>query len=318
MKQHTVMTPYMVGEVHYYSTEINGELVLFDTGPPTPAGLAELEATVDLTRLKHLFITHCHVDHYGLAAHIEANSAAQIYFPRSDAQRMRHQEEWLAGLQGLLVRAGFQPEFGRRLQQIFQAHQTLPPCPKNFQIVEDSEVPEQLGLRYLACPGHSQSDLVHLCNGFAVTGDILLREIFQSPLLDPEVGSFTERFKNYHAYCASLLKLSTLRGLVILPAHRNFVEGVDETVIFYLKKLLERAGRVKRFAGVEQVSDVVTRIFGPSLVDPFVIYLKASEIYFMRDFLADPARLRVSLEQIDLFDRVREDYLAAVEGLDQA
>ena len=81
MKRHTVMTPYMVGEVHYYSTEINGELVLFDTGPPTPGGLAELVRTVDLKRLKHLFVTHCHVDHYGLAAHIESHSAARRHGP---------------------------------------------------------------------------------------------------------------------------------------------------------------------------------------------------------------------------------------------
>ena len=41
MHQHTVQTPYMVGEVHFYSAELNGELVLFDTGPPTPEGEAD-------------------------------------------------------------------------------------------------------------------------------------------------------------------------------------------------------------------------------------------------------------------------------------
>ena len=33
--QHTINTPYMVGPVHCYTTEIDGALVLFDTGPPT-------------------------------------------------------------------------------------------------------------------------------------------------------------------------------------------------------------------------------------------------------------------------------------------
>jgi 2,4-dienoyl-CoA reductase (NADPH2) len=42
MKQHNVMTPYLVGEVHFYSTEIDRELVLFDTGPPTPEAVAVL------------------------------------------------------------------------------------------------------------------------------------------------------------------------------------------------------------------------------------------------------------------------------------
>jgi hydroxyacylglutathione hydrolase len=314
MKRHTVMTPYMVGEVHYYSTEINGELVLFDTGPPTPESLAELERTVDLKRLKHLFVTHCHVDHYGLAAYIESHSAAQIYFPRQDALRLRRTKEWLAGLQGLLVAAGFEPDFGRRLQAIFQAHQTLPPCPKEFEIVEDSAVPGRLGISILPCPGHSQSDLVYLQGGFAVPGDILLRDIFQSPLLDVEAENFSGRFKNYQAYCSSLLNLAALRGVVILPAHRVYVEGVDETIIFYLRKLLERAGQVKRFAHLEKISDVVNQIFGAALVDPFVIYLKASEIYFMRDLLADPLRLKRSLEQIGLFDQVRGSYELIASG----
>jgi hydroxyacylglutathione hydrolase len=314
MKRHTVMTPYMVGEVHYYSTELNGELVLFDTGPPTPEGLAELERTVDLKRLKHLFVTHCHVDHYGLAAHVESHSTARIYFPRKDALRLRRKEEWMAGLQGLLIAAGFEADFGRRLQAIFQAHQTLPPCPKEFEIVEDSAVPGQLGISILPCPGHSQSDLVYLQGGFAVTGDILLRGIFQSPLLDVDTGSFSERFQNYHAYCSSLLNLATLRGLVVLPAHREYVDGVDGTIIFYLRKLLERAGQVKRFAHLEKISDVVQQIFGETLVDPFVIYLKASEIYFMRDFLAEPARLKRSLEQIGIFKQVRESYELTIAG----
>jgi hydroxyacylglutathione hydrolase len=312
MKQHTVMTPYMVGEVHFYSTEINGELVLFDTGPPTPEGLGELERSVDLKRLKYLFVTHCHVDHYGLAAHIESRSAAQIYFPRKDVQRLRRREEWLTGLQGLLATAGFEPDFGRRLQAIFLAHQTMPPCPKEFGIAEDSEIPGRLGISLLPCPGHSQSDLVYLQDGFAVTGDILLRDIFQSPLLDVDAENLSARFKNYDAYCSSLINLAALRGRVILPAHRQYVQGVDETIIFYLKKLLERAGQVKRFAHLEKVSEVVQQIFGATLVDPFVIYLKVSEIYFMRDFLADPSQLKLSLAQIGLFDEVRGMYRSLI------
>ena len=307
MKRHTVMTPYKVGEVHYYSTEIDGELVLFDTGPPTPEGLRELEQTVDLKRLKHLFVTHCHVDHYGLAAHIEANSEAQIYFPRQDVLRLRRLEEWMAGLLDLLVAAGFGADFGRRLYEVFREH-TMPPCPKKFGIVEDSDVPQRLGITVLPCPGHSQSDLVYLHDGFAVTGDILLREIFQAPLLDLDADSFSGRFRNYDAYCTSLFNLAALRGMVILPAHRDYVEGLDQTIIFYLRKLMERAGQVQRFSGLEQVSEVVTRIFGAALVDPFVIYLKVSEIYFMRDFLAEPGKLKYSLERIGLFDQVRALY----------
>ena len=49
---------------------------------------------------------------------------------------------------------------------------------------------------------------------------------------------------------------------MILPAHRKYLTGVDENILFYVKKLMERAGQVRRFAGLEKVSDVVKQIFG--------------------------------------------------------
>jgi len=78
MQQHTVQTPYMVGEVHFYSAELDGGPALFDTGPPTPEGEAALLESIDLTRLKFLMITHCHVDHYGLANYILQHSDAEV------------------------------------------------------------------------------------------------------------------------------------------------------------------------------------------------------------------------------------------------
>jgi 2,4-dienoyl-CoA reductase (NADPH2) len=313
MKQHNVMTPYMVGEVHFYSTEIDGELVLFDTGPPTPEAVSVLETEVDLKRLKHVFITHCHVDHYGLAAHIEATSDARIYFPRKDVLRLRRQDDWLSGMRDLLLATGFDDDFCRKLQVLFTSPGMLPPCPNEYGCVEDSDVPQRLGITVLPCPGHSQSDLVYLQDRYALTGDLLLREIFQSPSLDLDVETFAGRFRNFDAYCDSLINLASLRDRIVLPSHRRDIAGVDQTLLFYLTKLLERAGQVKQHGDLELVSQVVERIFGPTLDNPFVIYIKASEIYFMRDFLADPLRLRTSLERIGLFEPLRELF-EAVSG----
>lgn len=308
MKQHTVMTPYMVGEVHFYSTEIQGELVLFDTGPPTPEAQAVLTANIDLKRLKHVFITHCHVDHYGQAAYIEANSPARIYLPRQDVLRLRRQDDWIAGVHRLLVEAGFAEPFCQKLRSMFLSNDMQAPTPNEYCIVEESDVPARLGISVLPCPGHSQSDLVYQHDGDAVTGDLLLRDIFQSPSLDLDADTFRGRFRNYDAYCASLTKLATLSGARVFPSHRQYVDGVAQTLLFYVRKLMERAGQVKLYAGVDLVSEVVQQIFGPTLKNPFVIYLKASEIYFMRDFLADPLRLKCALEETGLFDQVRELY----------
>jgi hydroxyacylglutathione hydrolase len=313
MRQHTVQTPYVVGEAHFYSTEIGEELVLFDTGPATPEALVCLKAEVDLERLRYLFVTHCHVDHYGLAAYIAQHSTAEICLPRKDAVKMHHHDERLAHIQKLLNDCGFDEGFADRLRSTFAKDKVFPVIPDRFTIVEESAALQKLGIGLLNCPGHSQSDLVYLCGNHAVTGDILLRNIFQAPLLDVDLENFAGRFKNYDAYCTSLVELGKLRGYEIRPGHREYVESLDDTILFYAQKLLERAGEVKKFARVESVRDVIGQLFGNSLMDPFFIYLKASEIIFMRDFLAEPHKLRDSLTRIGLFDSVSELYAVVTD-----
>jgi hydroxyacylglutathione hydrolase len=303
MQQHTVQTPYMVGEVHFYSTELNGELVLFDTGPPTPEGEACLLENVDLTRLKYLFVTHCHVDHYGLANYISQQSDAEIFIPRRDVIKFQRHTERMERIGELLGGYGFGSEFAVQLRESFERNKIFPVTPERFRIVEESVELAALGIVYLPCPGHSQSDLVYLARDYAVTGDTLLRNIFQAPLLDIDLDSFTGRFRNYDAYCSSLLNLAQLRGRRIMPGHRQYIEGVDEAILFYVKTLLERAVQVKPLRGLA-LNNIIEQLFNGRLTEPFLVYLKISEILFMLDFIENPDLLKDSLEQIGLFDQV--------------
>ena len=297
----------MVGEVHFYSAELDGALALFDTGPPTPEGEAALREAVDLKRLKYLFITHCHVDHYGLANHLLENSCAEIYIARKDAIKFARHADRMACMAGLLGHYGFGPEFVRQLRDSFERHKVFTARPERYRIVEEATGLRELGLDWLACPGHSQSDLVYLVGDCAVTGDILLRSIFQAPLLDIDMDTFAGRFRNYDAYCASLGQLVQLRGLRIMPGHRESVGGVDEAILFYVTTLLERSAKLLPFRGVA-VHEMIEHLFQGRLTDPFHVYLKVSEIVFMLDFLENPELLKSSLERIGLFDQVAELY----------
>ncbi|MBJ6723889.1 MBL fold metallo-hydrolase [Geomesophilobacter sediminis] len=313
MIQHTVPTPYVVGEAHYYSTEIKGELVLFDTGPPTEDGLAALKRNVDLKRLKHVFITHCHVDHFGHAGYLEKHTDAQIYIPRRDAVKVCRSHERRAALVDILVEAGFDAEFAQVQRKIsIESHLAAVPL-ERFHIVEESqEVLDHLGITYLSCPGHSQADTVYLLDGAAVTGDLLLREIFQNPVLEVDLKTFSGRYRNYAAYCSSLPALASLEGREIHPGHRDHVDGVRDTILFYVRKLLERAAKVRPYAHLEKPAEMISQIFGDGL-DPFVKFMKVSEIFFMRDFLAEPELLRESLKEISLLDLLAELYGRAVD-----
>jgi 2,4-dienoyl-CoA reductase (NADPH2) len=305
MRQHTVFTPYMVGETHFYSTQIEGELILFDTGPPTPDGVACLEQEVDIKRLKYVFITHTHVDHCGLAAHLARNSPAEIFFARKDAVKLLRHEERIAYIKRLVEEFGFD-DVARGMRAVFEKTKIFPDVPDRFTVLEESDVPAKLGMSWLSCPGHSQTDVVYLWGSHAVSGDVLLHNIFQAPFLDVDLDTFNGRFRNYAAYCASLLQLRKLDGYEICPGHRNTVISVDETIRFYVRKLVERARQVKRYDDIESIRELIEHLFNGSLLEPFVVYLKVSEIVFMRDFLADPGRLERSLEQIGLADAAHE------------
>ncbi len=307
MRRHTVQTPYMVGEAHYYSLEMEGGLALFDTGPPTPEGETALREAVDLGRVTHIFVTHCHVDHYGLASLLLEKSDARLFIARRDAIKFRRQKERLSAQAGLLREYGFDDAFVRELQDAFSRNKVFPTAPERYSIVEEAPELADLGIDWLACPGHSQSDLVYLAGEYAVTGDILLQNVFQAPLLDIDMESFQGRFRNYDAYCASLLNLVRLRGMRIMPGHREPPASVDEAILFYVRTLLQRSAQILPLRHLT-LTGIIERLFRGRLVEPFLVYLKASEIVFMLDFLENPELLKSTLERIGLFGAVAEMY----------
>lgn len=305
--QHTIDTPYFVGPVHCYSTEIHGELVLLDTGPPTRAACRYLQEKLNLSRLRHVIVTHCHLDHFGLARWLEKETGATVYIPFRDALRFQNQPRRQELLHDLLHQIGFDEDFVTRFLDREGVREITPNEPENYRIIEESDLPERLGITPLSCPGHSQSDLVLQGPDWAVTGDVMLKGIFQTPLLDVDLLT-EQRFRNYQAYCNSLAKLATLRGKSILPGHRHDIEGVDACLLFYLRKLMERAGRVKQLPLSMNAVETISNLLGDKLTSPFISYLKASEIIFLRDFLAEPELLYQATMEIGLYPHLADSF----------
>jgi hydroxyacylglutathione hydrolase len=308
--QHTIQTPYMVGPAHCYSGEIAGELVLFDTGPSGPQAERYLRENIDLERLRHVFITHCHIDHYGQAHWLEKNSDARIYLPFKDSLKIRNHGLRLDEMYNLLAGLGFTRESLEGLRKIFDSGVLFPPAPRDFLIAE-KDIPEHLQVEVIDCPGHSQSDLVYAGEDWAVTGDTLLRGVFQSPVLDVDLEDGT-RFKNYQAYCATLVKLASLRGKTVLPGHRYKVKSIDHALVFYVSKLLERVVQLIPYKDEDDLPVLMQRLLKGRINDVFHLYLKASEIVFMKDFFESPDLLKIALRQVGIFDKVSELYSRAV------
>jgi len=308
--QHTIPTPYFVGPVHCYSIEINDQLILIDTGAPTAETKEYLQKNIDLQRLQHVLITHCHIDHYGLAAWLQQEYSCTIYLPYRDSLKVANHAKRLDGMMGILHEIGFSEAFTEAFRCEMDSDAVFPALPENFKISEQ-DLPSELGIEALPCPGHSQSDLVYASDRWAVTGDTMLRDIFQSPLLDIDLLT-GKRFSNYSAYCETIIKLASLRDRQILPGHREFIIGVDHNLCYYTEKLLDRAKRSRKYSTDLSAPQVVEKLFGGSIQEPFLKYLKVSEVIFVRDFLANPDLLKKSLVEIGLYPQLREPFEQAV------
>ncbi|MDR3088296.1 MAG: MBL fold metallo-hydrolase [Desulfobulbaceae bacterium] len=301
---HRLDTPYSIGQVYCYSLDSKDGLILIDCGVPTDEAKRYYLESFDLSRLRHILITHSHNDHFGLAAWLQARSGAKVYFPRRDYLKARYRREFLRLLGDIMQGMGFGNRYYQRLLSIITLAEHYAEPPEDLLIVE-RDFPKNLGLDFIACPGHSQSDLVYLTGDCAITGDTLLEGIFQTPVLEVDMEN-GGRFNNYEAYCSSLGKLAALAGRRILPGHREMPKSVRQAQLFYIRKMLRRAGRLRPWRNEANIGNIIAEMFVGGMTETFHVFLKSAELLFMQDFFREPERLSASLAAIGLYDDVAE------------
>lgn len=308
IEQHTVPTPYPVGPVHVYTFKVGKDLVMIDTGPPTKEAKAFLENNVDLNKLKYVLLTHCHPDHYGLSAWLHKEHGVTSILSRYDEMLYTHLNQRIAALAPIYASLGFPKVLVEAVQNTMEDFKRKIPFADEYLILEEQgELLEDLGIEYFRAPGHTQSDVIFTYGNFAFTGDVLLRDIFQTPLLDVNLNTMEGRFGNYAAYCETINKLKTIEHMTLMPGHREYVDSVKARVKFYVRKLVERANVAKPFleSGLT-VFEVVQEVHKEALNDPFVFYVKTSEVVFIRDFIRNPRLLKDALLRANLYTPLRD------------
>ena len=304
-KKITLPTPYPVGPVHVYYFVINGNRILFDAGPPTEDAIKTLQNSIELTQLDYLFITHFHPDHYGAAHLIEKISPAQIIFSKYDLAIYEIYDQRVSFFFDYLHQLKVPNQLTLALKKTFSVLKRAIPLPKSFQILEDSQKQiEELGISYLQCPGHSQSDIVYLFDEFAITGDTLLRDIFQTPLLDLDFTTMKNRYLNYENYCSSIPKLKSIAHRRILTAHNENIRSVNYQIRFYYYKILEK---VEKLAPLLEkgtsLFQIMTTLYPHTESRPFLFYMKLSEFLFLKDYLENPDLLENILKKNNIIEQ---------------
>jgi len=292
IRKHTLQTPYPVGPVHFYTYETDRYILIFDTGPRTEEAAKYVEELFDNKKQKFLFITHCHVDHYGMLDFFERRDDTEIFISKYDLFKFDKVDERLEKLKRLLAGEGFPEDIISSVEGSLRYFKYSVPFPKRYNVLEENRnYVSELGIAFERCPGHSQSDILYKINGNAVSGDIILRNIFQTPLLDMDFYDTDKRFKNYDAYINTAMKLKSMKNYNFLPGHRDYIDSVDERLRFYVSKVKDRAGFLEKMCSECTVYEVVKKLVNDVTENPFSTYIKASETFFIKDYLSSPSKL---------------------------
>ncbi|MDY6820620.1 MAG: MBL fold metallo-hydrolase [Deferribacterota bacterium] len=304
-------TGYYVGAVHFYYLKFEGKNILIDTGPPTDEAKEIYLKYIDLLKLDYVLLTHIHIDHAGMVSFISNNSDATIYISENNAFLLENRGQWANYLEKLLDNLGFTDSFTKQVVSMLKLLRDSIPIPRNYSILERGNIIYNLGVDYIKTPYHSQSDVIYLIDRFAFTGDALLRDTFQTPLIDIDYKNPDIRYNNYLAFCTSLYKMEKLINYLVMPGHHDYITSVNKTILFYIEKFLTRIIKIK---------DII-RDWHPEKIIDYVVkndnihvkFLKAGEIFFFKDFLKEPKKLKDALTYLGLFDdRVSDIYEKAI------
>ncbi len=262
-----VPTPFPVGPVNVYVID-DDPLTLVDTGPidadaraALEGGLAQIgHAVGDLGRI---FISHQHVDHWGLAAELADRSGAEVCalsafgawlarFPDSFHDEGRFAEALLAG-------HGIDPE--SRAAGVYRGDTRYGAAVAVTHPVDDGDRLRfaQRTLRVLHRPGHSRSDTVLHDDerGVMLGADHVMRKP-SVPILSPPLDGTRTRTRGRHRAMAqsrtSLARTAAMEIELILPGHDDVV--VDHRAV--IDRHLRRYDRMTADVG-EALTDTPRR-----------------------------------------------------------
>ncbi|MDF1580683.1 MAG: MBL fold metallo-hydrolase [Desulfuromonadales bacterium] len=308
----TLPTPYLVGPVHVYLIRSKEFEILIDTGPPTDAAWTALHTAIDPSRLDALLLTHCHPDHYGLAARLANDYAIPVYLSRRDAAFFGRENEYLDGMLAQAALLGVpSDEQGRVRDALGSARRGIAP-PLNFCFLEEAgDELGRYGISALHCPGHSQGDHVFLVGNQAIDGDVLIAGALPVPLLDVRAEDFGRRFENYPAWCKALARLGQLGEVTLLPAHGDAISAIAAEIGVLVTRLLDRAASLApMLKGQDDLYALGCALYAQRFEQPFMQYLKLSELVFMRDLLIAPTLLLDALDSARLASPFRQRFVS--------
>jgi glyoxylase-like metal-dependent hydrolase (beta-lactamase superfamily II) len=296
------------GPVNVYALEDDGGWALFDCGIGTEEGEAALragaaQAGIELRRCTRLFISHGHVDHYGLAQTLSEESGAKVFIHPADASKAVGPDGWhrrahlyrafLARaavpedqLDRLAAMGKFTGKYGRRVDP----ERALPLA-----------AGERLRFRHfqaevLHLPGHTPG-LVCLWDEehrVFFADDHVLARTSPNPFLELVGEGPVRTGRALVHYFASIRKVMALDVDWVLPGHGQPFQDVhpllERLFGFYARRQEKLLAAMA--SGVDTPYAFAQALFGPH--EGPRLYLTLSEVYGNLEVMEDEGRVRWS------------------------
>jgi glyoxylase-like metal-dependent hydrolase (beta-lactamase superfamily II) len=302
-----IQTPFPVGKVNSYFVE--GPVpTLIDVPPHGNSYLKELRDGIahlgySLQDVKRIIVTHPHIDHFGSAAAIAAESGAEVWVSKEGARWLEHYEDELledelfsrdflgaAGVSAERVE-NILPRFFRPARELARRIK-----PSRYLAEGDEVMLGRILFRVMAVPGHTPWCMLiyHERDRIAFSGDFLLKEISSNALCQrPYV--VPEGYRSLKAYTASLERVRDMHFRLVLPGHGDVIESPSARIEELLSFIGERRRLMRDILarGVQTPFQIMNELFPDLPGDE--LFLAISEIVGHLEILEEKG-LAVRLE----------------------
>ncbi|MBI3643223.1 MBL fold metallo-hydrolase [Candidatus Acetothermia bacterium] len=292
-----VPNPYFEKDNNAYLLDVS-ELILIDTGIDTPEALSSLRAGVEasdhqLEEISKIFLTHKHLDHFGLAHRIAEVSRAKVYIHQDDhldVERFDERHDTINNLYEQKMREWGIPQ---NLIDMLSMRSRLIELGRSVSAIslrDDERISVGVSeLRVIHTPGHTQGSACFLLGDLLFAGDHML------PTYTPNIGA-TEVTSNgmLRKYRASLHKIEELNSIRVLPGHGDEIlnprERIQEILIHH-KGREDRILEILSDGRTRSVFEIAQELFG-NLREHHVL-LGSGEVHAHLEGLLDEKRVHV-------------------------